>query len=229
MIMDKKNNEGKPDLSSRLRELGPGTHLCSIYRNKNEQLSAAIAYLTFGLRHNERCLYVTAENSKEEICERLKASGISPQDYIGSRQLLFFTSRETYLEEDFFSCLRMLDKLENAHYEALRDGYSGLRGSGEMGWAIGKPPGSGRLIEYESLLNQAISRRRTIAFCQYDETQFTKDILLNVLYTHPKVIIYGTLYDNPHFLPTQEFSMKMEEPYVPGTYEKLRDSILAQA
>lgn len=224
--MDKKDKIEKSDFKSRLRELPPGTHLCSIYRNKDDQLSAAIAYIVYGLQHNERCLYVTGENSKEEICERLKAEGINPQDHIGSRQLLLLTPRETYLKEDFFSCLRMLDMIENAHYEALRDGFSALRGTGEMNWALDKPPGSGRLMEYESLLNQAIARRRVVALCQYNETLFPQQTMLQALYTHPKVILYGSLYENRHYIPTKEFADRINESYVPGSYEKLRDSIL---
>ena len=214
------------DLSKYFLQIALGMHVCSIYRNKEEQLSVIIPYLIFGLKHNERCVYVIGENTKEDICRLLNESGIRSNSYIQSGQLVFLNKEDTYLREGFFAPQRMLDLVENAHYEALRDGHYGLRGTGEMSWVLEELPGSDKLIDYESKINQIFPRKKMAVICQYDETKFPENVLLEVLHTHPKVIIYGTVYENPHYISADEFADHLEYKYPPGTYQKLRDNII---
>jgi len=63
--------------------------------------------------------------------------------------------------------------------------------------------------------------------CQYNENTFPEDTLLGALYTHPKVIIYGVLYDNPFFIPPEYFEKRKNQEYFPATYQQARDKIIA--
>jgi hypothetical protein len=206
-----------------------GTHMCSIYRNIHEQLSVVIPYLLYGLRHNERCVYIVDENTREEICSRLEAFGMQPNERIWAGQLTFLGKDETYLADGFFVPLRMYDLIERAHYQALKGGYLGLRGTGEMTWTLDGHPGSNRLLPYESELNKSFSHRRFVTICQYNEKKFPENVMLGVLYSHPKVIIYGTLYDNPFYIPPERFEEEIGKEYVPGAYQNLRDKIISSA
>jgi hypothetical protein len=41
--------------------------------------------------------------------------------------------------------------------------------------------------------------------CSYDLNRFTADIVVDVMRTHPMVIIGGMLRENPFFVPPEEF------------------------
>ncbi|MDD5731229.1 MAG: MEDS domain-containing protein [Candidatus Omnitrophica bacterium] len=207
-------------------KLSWGTHLCSIYRDKQEQLNVAAPYLAFGLKHGQRCVYIPGETGKEDVCRSLTDYGITAEEYINKGQLIFLSQEQTYLKDDFFSPIAMLGLCQDAHYEALKSGYSGLRGCGELNWVSENLPGANRIIYYERELNFLFLHNRFIAMCQYNENKVGEDILLGVIYTHPKVIIYGKSYDNPFYVPPDILQKQEKKTSPPGEYYRLRDKII---
>lgn len=222
-------NNGDSVFKDRVQELNWGAHLCSIYRDKTEQLSVVAPYLAFGLQHNERCVYIAGDTGQEEVCRVLNGSGIDVDGCIKQGQLVFLTREETYLKHNFFSPLSMFAMLQDAHYEALRAGYSGLRGSGELNWVAQDFSGVDRVVEYEREINYLFPHYHLIALCQYSETIVPENILFGVLRTHPKVVIYGMLYDNPFYIHPTVFSKEGDDGYQPGKYYELRNRLIGQA
>ena len=204
-----------------------GMHICSIYKEKSELMQTLLPYLVCGLKNNKKCLYIKSEMTKSEICDGLQACGIDPDIYVQSEQLVFMDKTETYLKDGFFAPFRMLDYLEYAHYDTLKNGYRGLRVAGEAHWALDNPPGAERLIDYESQVNNTLYRKRASALCLYDETIFPEDLLLRMLYTHPKVAIYGELYNNSFYISPERFDQDGKYKYRAGYYPELRDKIIA--
>jgi hypothetical protein len=225
-----KNSGDNPDFSDYCQEDMFGAHICSIYRDTDEQLTAIIPYIVFGLKRNEKCLYIIDQNDPEYLYHRLKVAGIRPVHHIQSGQLSFLNKEQTYLKEGFFSPIAMFDMLQQYHYETLKSNYMGVRGTGEMSWASDNPPNiMNLLLDYESRLNSFLPSKRMVAVCQYNEKKFQEEVLLNVLYTHPKVIIYGNLYANSFYKPPERFEREKNLEYLPGTYQQVRDKIIYSA
>ncbi|WP_236666067.1 MEDS domain-containing protein [Nocardioides baculatus] len=44
-----------------------------------------------------------------------------------------------------------------------------------------------------------------ILICLYDLPRFGADTLVELLYTHPKVVLDRTVIDNPHYLPPTDY------------------------
>jgi hypothetical protein len=222
-MVERKN----PIFSDIVPSLNWGAHLCSIYRNKKEQLAVVLPYLAFGLKHEERCLYIGEEGRQEDLCRGLKSYGLDAEDCMRNGQFIFLTKEETYLKDNFFSPLAMLDLIINAHYEALKAGYKGLRGSGETNWvAQDDIPSAKRVIDYERDLNLLFLRNHLIALCQYNEDIVPEDILQGVIYTHPKTVFYGKFYDNPFYVPPHLFKEQADQEYQVGSYHRLRNRII---
>lgn len=120
----------------------------------------------------------------------------------------------------------MLDFIQYAHYDALKSGFSGIRGAGEMDWALSGIPGSEKLIEYENRLNQVLSGLRFNAFCQYNETKFPEYLLLGAIYTHPDIMLYGKQHNNPYYIRPDLFPVRFDE-YSGNAYGKIRDRIIS--
>lgn len=67
---------------------------------------------------------------------------------------LFLTQREAYLRSGEFDPRLMMAFLRQTEDETLAAGFTGLRVTGEMTWALGPETGCERLIEYEALINR---------------------------------------------------------------------------
>src|SRR6185369_7259484 len=121
----------------------------------------------------------------EELREQLRALGVALPD---THQCLLLGAEETYCPDGTFSPDRMLDTLEAAWTQSCCDGFKGLRVTGEMNWALRQHPGSERLIEYESRVNQVLAKVPVTAICQYDARLFDGELLYQLLKVHPMMI-----------------------------------------
>lgn len=215
----------KNTLETEFKEFDLGTHFCSIYRNKEEQFATVIPFTRKGLQQNEKCVYVIDKNTKKEVIQAFKDEGIAVDSYMAKGQIQFFTKEETYLRDGYFAPERMIGLLKDLEEQALNKGYEGLRATGEMTWYFTKMPGVEDLIEYEAKLNYFLTGSKSTLLCQYNEQKFSPGILLDVLYTHPKVILYGSLHQNPYYIPPDHFLAKRKGEVHPEVYEQAVEDI----
>ena len=73
-----------------------------------------------------------------------------------------------------------------------------------MAWSIGNGPGADEIVEYEARLNAALPAQHAPVVCTYDLTHFGADVVIDILRTHPMVIIGGILQENPFFVPSEQ-------------------------
>lgn len=88
---------------------------------------------------------------------------------------------------------------------AIAEDFDLLRAAGEMSWVLPGPPGCEDLFLYESALNHAVERMPAILMCLYDLQKFGADMLVEVLRTHPTVLLDRTVIDNPHYVHPTEY------------------------
>jgi hypothetical protein len=74
-----------------------------------------------------------------------------------------------------------------------------------MTWALRQMPGVEELVGYESRLNRFLPRYPQVILCLYELDQFSGEVLVDVLKTHPKVLLGGMVLDNPYYLEPDEF------------------------
>ncbi len=213
-------------LRSELKDQDLGTHLCCIYRDEEEQLSALSPFIFLGIKRNEKCLYVVDDRTKKEVIEGFKDLGFDVESFIESGQFEFMTKSESYLKDGYFDPGKMIDLLEECKEKALEEGYSGLRVTGEMTWFFTDVPGVERLMEYEKKLNEFLPEQKIIALCQYNEKKFEPEILVDVIRSHPKVLIYDQLHENSYYMPPQLFSAKMNGEVTLEHYESMKEDII---
>jgi hypothetical protein len=96
-------------------------------------------------------------------------------------------------------------------------GFRVSRSIGNMEWALEDPPGVDDLVEYEARLNYILPRYEDPVICVYDIAKFNGAIIVDILRTHPMVVIGGTLQENPFFVPPDEFLRQLRERRVAQT------------
>lgn len=190
---------------SGVKDLGPGDHLCCIYDTDEEHRELITPYIISGLERNEKVLYIVDVRTAEAVKEYLRAAGVSVEPYLEEGQLAILNVDEAYMRTGTFDPDGMIEMLREETGKALAEGYSALRITGEMSWALKGLPGSELLMEYEAKLNLFFPGSMALALCQYDRRLFEPDVLLHVLTTHPIAAIGTSLYRNSYYMPPEEY------------------------
>ncbi len=188
-----------------LADIKPGDHLCFIYESDEEHREVITEYIRHGLEHNQKILYIADEGTNEQIRGYLSDDGLDPAPYLQSGQLLILSLQETCLKGGSFDPEAMIRLLSASTDAAVAEGYAALRVTGEMTWALRDLPGADRLIEYENLLNAFIPDNLCIELCQYDRRRFSPEILIDVILTHPHLIIGVDIYYNAYSIEPNLF------------------------
>ncbi len=224
--MGKVKTKLRKKLEEEFRKQSLGTHMCCLYRNKEEQLSALSSFMSLGTERNEKCLYIVDDRTKEEVIKAFKSLNFEVEKFLKSGQFEFMTKSESYLRNGYFDPDKMIDLLNESQNRALKENYTGLRVTGEMTWFFSDLPGVERLMEYESKLNEFLPDSKVVALCQYNENRFSPKILLDVIHTHLKALIYDGLYENPYYMPPHIFNARLRGEVDREHYENVRNDII---
>lgn len=192
-----------------ISDLEHGDHVCALYQGEAEHRAMLTVYLRQGLEQKQKVLYIVDTNTADTILGYLNDDGVEVERYLASGQLAVLSVREAYMRDGVFSPDRMIALLQEETSRALVQGYSALRVTGEMSWALRGFPGSRRLIEYEAKLNGFAPHNKCVLLCQYDRRRFSPRVLLDVLCTHPVAVVGSGAYTNFYYMPPAEFWGRM--------------------
>jgi hypothetical protein len=99
----------------------------------------------------------------------------------------------------------MLTLLEGELQRGRRQGFRLVRLVAQMEWALADRPGVDDLVEYETRLNYVLPRYRDPVVCTYDLSKFGGQVVMDILRTHPLVIVGGRLQENRFYVGPDEF------------------------
>jgi two-component system, chemotaxis family, sensor kinase Cph1 len=172
--------------------VGLGDHVAFFFKNNAERLAFVIPYMVQGLQNHERCIYIAHENSPKDILAEFKDAGVDTDAATASGALSVVTTEDAYLRHGIFEPEKMIADLDRDVRFALQNGFSGLRVTGEMSWALDLPSALKRLCEYE----QELCRRwpaRLGGLCQYNASLFPTDVVERMVGCHCVVVRDGNL------------------------------------
>jgi hypothetical protein len=118
---------------------------------------------------------------------------------------------DNYLREGHFDQNRMIALIKEALQAGHNDGYKQTRLVAHMEWALEDMPGVNDLVEYETRLNHALPKYKDPVICVYDCTRFGAGVVMDIVRTHPIVIVGGLLQENPFFVPPDKFLRELRE------------------
>jgi DNA-binding CsgD family transcriptional regulator len=188
----------------RVGPVSPGTHFCALYSGPAERDQLLFPFLEEGLRHGDKCLCLIDDIEPTLVRDRAVGQP-GPGYFQRSGQLDVRRASDAYLRSGEFSVDDMMSVLSESVDAAIRDDFDLLRAAGEMSWVLPGPPGWDDLFLYESVVNHAIESMPAILICLYDLQKFGADMLVEVLRTHPKVLLDRTVIHNPHYVHPTEY------------------------
>jgi hypothetical protein len=185
-------------------EIRPGTHICALYSGPAERDSLLFPFLREGIRKGDTCLCLIDDAEPGSVRD-----GVEWQQDGGRarhfEQLNIDRASEVYLQSGRFSVQYMMSFLSGCLSMAAESEFPLLRIAGEMSWVLPQPEGAEDFFVYESAVNKIVEDKPAVFMCMYDLDRFGVSMLVDVLTTHPKVLLGGMVLDNPHYLTPREY------------------------
>jgi len=183
--------------------LAPGCHVCALYRGDSDRDPLLTGYLRAGLAAGDKCVCIVDSAETAKQLEALPGACGEPGPFDG--QLDIHLPESTYLSDGGFTASDMLTFWAEKIAKAEIEGYSFCRMVGEMTWALRDAPGVEHLVGYESELNRVTSANPVVVLCLYDLDRFSGEIIVNIVKTHPQVLVHGVLVENPYYIRPDQF------------------------
>jgi DNA-binding CsgD family transcriptional regulator len=184
-------------------EIPPGTHICALYSGPAERDRLLFSFLQEGIREGDQCLCLIDDAEPTTVRD-----GVDEQNgqwQARSQQLDVGRASDVYLESGRFSVKHMMSFLSARLAVAAESEFPMLRAAGEMSWMRPEPESSADFFVYESAVNKIVEDKPAIFMCMYDLERFGVSMLVDVLKTHPKVLLDRMVLENPHYLTSERF------------------------
>lgn len=193
------------------RPLGKVRHICAFFHTKEEEHRTLLDFIQEGIAQNERAAHFVSADGVNDHRSRLRASGVDVDAAENRGQLRVATWDDAYLKDGHFDQDRQIKLLESVLQAGRKEGFAQTRLIANMEWALEDKAGVEDIVEYESRLNYTLPNYSDPVICTYDLSRFSAGVAMDILRTHPMVIIGGVLQENPLYVPPDEFLQELKE------------------
>jgi len=186
-------------------------HVCAFFHDEEEEYRVLLPFIKEGFDRGEKAVHVVNPHQRAGHLDRLAGAGIDVAAARSREQLDLRGNTETYLHDGRFDSSRMLESFEQMVTDNAQGPYPVSRIVCRMDWAAEGQSHIEDLVEFESLVNHVWQRHDDAVICTYYLDKFGGDTVIDVMRTHPMVIIGGILQHNPFFVPPEEFVREFRE------------------
>ncbi len=170
-----------------------------------------LPFIKDGFACEHKAVHVLNPGQRADHLERLAAAGIDLASAHERGLLELRNNTETYLRDGRFDPDRMLAAFEELAVGTVRAGFPLSRIVCHMEWAADGGPHIDQLVEFESRVNEVWRRHEDAVICTYNLSRFGGDTVIDIMRTHPMIIIGGILQQNPFFVPPEEFLPELRQ------------------
>ena len=176
-------------------------HVCAFVHSAQETDAVLDPFVRQGIDLGDRLLYIVDPAKSAEPANRLRHLGYDAGSLLERHRCEVHTWADTYLESGDFDPQAMLHLLDRL---LLDPASARIRLMCDMGWAAGREDVADHLIEFEARANFLHARHEHIVICAYDVSGFDGGFVIDILRTHPLVLLGGMLQENPFFVPPRD-------------------------
>lgn len=193
-------------------ELPRRSHICAFFSSPAEEYEVLLPFIRDGFDAGAKAFHtVDPARTTDHIC-RLSSADIDVEGCRQGGQLDLRSWNDVHLRGGTFDPIATSSLFGQALADSEAQGFTHTRFVSHMGWAAKEAASSHRLLEYEARANEAKkSLPPSLVVCVYDLTIFSADFVIDVMRTHPMVLVGGTLYENPLYVPPGEFLRDLRE------------------
>ena len=203
--------KGAAPISLAGSQLGNTRHVCAFFNSDDEEYRVLLPFIKDGFTCGDKAIYVVNPNQHEDHLQRLAAVGIDTAAAQRAGQLEIRASTDAYLRDGRFDQDRMLQVFEQLASGNANHVFPLSRIVCRMDWAAERPTHVDELIEFESRVNDLWNRHDDAVICTYHLSRFSGDTVIDIMRTHPAVIVGGILQQNPFYIPPEQFLREVRE------------------
>lgn len=192
------------------RKLRSERHICAFFHSQEEQNEVLMPFIKEGYDLGEKLFHIVDKTHREEHLSCCGSAGIDVPRAQQSGQLEVRTWEDAYLKDGYFDGNRMVRILEEV-LQGAKEEFGMTRLVGNMEWALEALPGVNDIVRYEAMLNYVLPRYPDPAVCVYDLNKHSGSVVMDILRTHPMVIVGGVLQENPLYVPPDELLAELDE------------------
>lgn len=183
----------------------PRGHVCAFFNSADEEFDVLVPFIKDGIDHADKFWYIIDPVRRVELIRRLQQAGLDPDALTESGHLDLHPWEAAHLRGGSFDKEAMLNFLDLMLTSNETQGFPLTRIWSNQEWALGDSPGALEIVEYEARFNYVAEKHAGLTVCVFDLSQFSGNIVMDMLRTHPLVILGGILHENPFYTPPTEF------------------------
>jgi hypothetical protein len=192
-------------------QLAETRHVCAFFNSDEEEYRVLLPFIKDGFECGHKAVHVVNPDQRSEHLRRLVEAGIDPATAESKGQFDLRINNEIYLRDGSFDQDRMLHAFEQIASGNAPGGFPLSRIVCRMDWAAEGKSHIHDLIEFESRVNDVWENHDDAVICTYHLGKFGGDTVIDIMRTHPMIILGGTLQRNPFFVPPGEFLQEFRE------------------
>jgi hypothetical protein len=189
--------------------LGASRHVCAFFQSYDDHYRVLLPFIREGFGRGEKAVHILDPQRRADHLSRLAAVGIDPAAAQHNQQLEVRDWRDAHLLGGVFDLERTLRLMADIRRRSVEQGFPNARFVTHMEWAVESGTAVDALLEYEARAN--LQPLETPVVCAYDLTRFRGDAVVDVMRTHPMIIVGGILQENPFFVPPEEFLRNLHQ------------------
>jgi hypothetical protein len=185
-------------------------HACAFFHSRDEEYEVLLPFVKEGLDAGDKTFQIVDKDYRVERLRRLQDRGVDTAAAEQNGQLEIRPWEGAYLRGGRFDQQAMLALIEEVLCAGREQGFGLTRLWANMEWALEELPGVHDIVEYETRLNYILPKYDDVVVCTYDLTKFSASVVMDIMRTHPRVIIGGILRENPYYAPPDEFLRELD-------------------
>jgi hypothetical protein len=184
-------------------------HVCAFFTSRGDEEKVMLPFMKEGLDGGDRTVCIVDQNLRSERLRRLAETGFDIAEGEARDQLEVRSFENASLQPGRFDRDAIIELVEEVAKRGRE--HRGLtRLWVDMEWALSDSLGAHDIAEYESRLNCLLPNYEMVTVCTYDVTKFNAAVVMDVLRTHPLVIVGGILRENPFYVHPDEFLRELD-------------------
>lgn len=179
-------------------------HVCAFFDSRDQEQAVLGPFFREGIERGEKAVHIIDPQLVEDHLDFLRRHGIDTEHCHQCGQLSVLTWDDAYLKDGLFNQDRMLAAVDAVIAAGVADGYPRMRIMGNMAWTLKGNPGTEQVLEFESRVNDVLSRTGQLAVCVYDTSKISGALMIDILRSHPLTLIGNVVHENPFYVPPAE-------------------------
>jgi hypothetical protein len=186
-------------------EIASGDHICSMHTSTERRNDVLVPYLRDGLVTGHKCVAALTDPGFSDLQARL-GSRAEVDRWLASGQFQLLGVNHRVSSPATSSVNKMVEFWESGQSPiADSGGYEFVRYAAEADWWMPQVASISQILRFESILNRLSERYSASTLCMYDVRSLDGALMIDLVSTHPQLIIDGVSVANPAYLPPQPF------------------------